>query len=37
MLEDISQRTMAKEVPFALIKTLSKTSKNAVDKFLQGQ
>jgi DNA polymerase-3 subunit epsilon len=37
MLDDISQRTMAKEVPFALIKKLSKTSKNAVEKLLQAQ
>ena len=37
MLEDISQRTMVKEVPFTLIQKLSKTSKNAVDKLLQAQ
>jgi DNA polymerase-3 subunit epsilon len=35
MIKDISQRTMAKEVPFKLIQKLAKTSKNAVDKLLQ--
>jgi hypothetical protein len=37
MLQDISQRIMAKEVPFRLIKRLEKTPKYAVSKLLQEQ
>jgi DNA polymerase-3 subunit epsilon len=37
MLEDISQITTAKEVPFTLIQKLTKTPKNAVTKLLQAQ
>jgi DNA polymerase-3 subunit epsilon len=37
MLQDISQRIKAEEVPFRLIQKLSKTPKNAVNKLLIAQ
>jgi DNA polymerase-3 subunit epsilon len=37
MLEDISRIITAKEVPFSLIQKLTKTPKNAVNKWLQAQ
>ncbi|MFT4941931.1 MAG: DNA polymerase-3 subunit epsilon [Paraglaciecola sp.] len=37
MLQDISQRIMAKDIPFRLIKRLEKTPKYAVNRLLQEQ
>jgi DNA polymerase-3 subunit epsilon len=37
MLDDISQRITAKDVPFRLIQKLAKTPKNGVNKLLLAQ